>query len=175
MYMSMKPGNPGQRTGSAINWEEGEEHFVTQTGPRIGFREYAAMTVQFAWTGYTELHYTTIKDYGKAARWMVKRAEFLRENQPGLMQDAEIMYGMLMQYFIDEYGQINSRDISALVAQIVKLQELVMTHRPAEGNIDQRDLVTRDSLLDTFAKYKPPSDEDLLADALEMMAEETPA
>ena len=133
------------------------------------------MTPQLAWTGFRELAYTTIKDRAKADRWLIRRAEYLRENQPGLVQDAEIMYGMLMEYFIDQYGVMNARDISGIVAQIIKLQELVLTHRPVEDQMDQRDLIGRDELLDVMSKYTAPDEADLLENAMEVMAEETPA
>ena len=133
------------------------------------------MTGHLAWTGFKEISYQTIKDYAKEALWQQKRAEYLRENEPGLMQDAEIMYGMLMEYFIGQYGEMNARDISGIVAQIIKLQELVMTHRPMEDTIGQQDLITRDDLLDTFSKFSQPDEDELLDDALEILAEKTPA
>lgn len=162
------------RKSSDIPWDELERIFVTQTGPRIGYREFAAMTADMAVTGRQEIHYVLIKDYAKEQRWWSKRAEHLREHNPGLYEDAEIVYGTVMKRLIEEGDVMAARDLSTLVGQLVKLQDLILTHRPEGEEETEVERYTKDDILKIAAEITPLSREDLLRRAAESLLDEDP-
>ena len=81
---------------TGIDWEAGERHFVTQTGPRITIRQYSSMTADLHWTGNQAIPYDNLRQYAKMSNWLKKRSEYLMEKHPGIVMDAEILYGLVI-------------------------------------------------------------------------------
>lgn len=160
---------------SGIDWDAGLEHFITVAPPRMTIREYASITQQMAWTGYQEISTRQLAQYAKNYSWLYKKAQYLREHKPGLLTDAEIIYAMTMQKFLDEYERIDVKDMSGIVSQIIKLQELLMAYQPEADIGDNREILTRDMVIDIAARISSSEQDNLLAAAQDVMAEETPA
>lgn len=157
-----------------IDWDAGEEHFIRHTDPRVGYREYSAMTAELSWTGFTHIFYDKLKDYGKGHLWWSKRAEYFREHNQGLVRDAELSYGLVMSKIVEEGDTMTTPDLARLLDLQIKLQNLILEHKPADERVEPDSSITRDEVIQIVDGHTPSSKDELLDLALTGMAEETP-
>lgn len=151
-----------------IDWAAGEQDFVQNTPPTVGFREYCKIAASRSWTGYQEIPYQRMKDYGKEKLWMTKRAKYLRDNNPSLSVDLDISYQLVMSKIVDEGEKMSVVELTGLINQQIKLAELKLAEQSPLDEAD-RDFVTRDEVIDIADKYEPLSTKELLRRATEDM------
>jgi hypothetical protein len=161
-----------ERTGGGIDWDAAERDFIENTSPRTGYREFAESSAEKIWSGRQPITYIVLKDVGKERMWMRKRAEFQREKHASLFVDAEIVYGFIMNILVRDGETLSSVDLARLTNEMIKLQDLLMHHEPTEERVDDRELITRDELLDEFERWERPTVDDLLKDALANLEDE---
>ena len=151
-----------------IDWIAGEQDFVQNTPPTVGFREYCKIAAGRSWTGYQEIPYQRMKDYGKEKLWMTKRAKWLRDNNPSLSTDLDISYQLVMSKIVDEGERLTVSELTGLIGQQIRLAELKLAEQSPLDESD-RDFVTRDEVLDIAEKYEPLSPDELLQRSLDKM------
>ena len=150
---------------TGVDWEAGEEHFITQTGPTVSLRQYAVMTPKYAWTAGQALDHQKIKDIAKKNLWLKKRAKWLFENRPGLTTNVEAVYSLVMSELVDFSNNLSSTDLSNLSRQFLELHKMMLSQRLVDVDEDT-EAVTRDQVIDISRTTPIQEANELLAEAL---------
>ena len=150
---------------TGVDWEAGEEHFVTQTGPTVSLRQYAVLTPKYAWTGGQALDHQKIKDIAKKNIWLKKRAKWLFENRPGLTTNVEAVYSIVMAQLVDFQDELVPSDLANLIRQFLELHKLMLSQRLVDVE-DDTEAVTRDQVIDISRTTPIQEVNELLEEAL---------
>lgn len=162
--MSGRPGN--------VNWEEGEKIFITQTGPRVGLREFASSTGSMAWANNTEIPYHTLRDVAKENGWLNKRAKYLSEKYGTLGDDAQIAYGLVRSMLFDDRDAIPIQEQRYWFSLLIDLQKQMMDLDPTTDDVDASDYVGKDDVMQIFEEMEAdPSEEELIQTAISALEE----
>ena len=151
---------------TGVDWEAGEEHFITQTGPTVSLRQYAVMTPKYAWTAGQALDHQKIKDIAKKNLWLKKRAKWLFENRPGLTTNVEAVYSLIMTALVDFDDDLSPTDLSNLSRQFLELHRMMLSQRLVDVDEDT-EAVTRDQVIDISRTTPIQEANELLEKALE--------
>ncbi len=157
------------RAHQGVDWEAGERHFVEQTGPQVTLREYATMTSELTWTNRQYIGYQQLRDVAKRDLWIKRRAQFLYETRPGLTENVEIIYSIVVHQILDCEEKLDPLELSRLTAQFLQLHDRMLAQRPLDVSTEDQERLTRDGVIDIIKHIKPLTDDDLLEAAAEIM------
>ena len=165
------------REGQGIDWEALDAYFVEHTAPDMTLRDFADnVTVSLPETNYTALHYEVIKDRAKQNFWLRHRAQYLLKQNPGLLQDTRVFYGIIKTRIVDEADTLSILDLNRLIASVGNLQEILRAHEVASASsTTSEERLTRDDIIAIMREEVEVNPRRLFELACDQMHEENPS
>lgn len=158
-----------------IDWDALENYFVEHTDAGTTYRAFAEdITPKLAATNYEAVGYEMIRDRGKSHGWMQKRARYLMGQNPGIYEDADVMYGIIKNRIIESENNpaVSIPDFANLLREFRAYGEILRAAEPAA--VDSFEGITRDQVISMMDDLVSQDSAVIIERALESMHEETP-